>query len=118
MKKIITTAIATLILAVCAHQSQSATLYYWGDYHKLQYQALDGKASLEEQIAGMEKYFIDAASHHCKPAPGAHAHLGMLYAQAGNRAGAKAQFEKEKTAFPESATYMNFLLKNIDKDKS
>lgn len=100
MKKIITTAIATLILAVCAHQSQSATLYYWGDYHKLQYQALDGKASLEEQIAGMEKYFIDAANHHCKPAPGAHAHLGCSMHRPATAPVLKLSLKKKKPLFP------------------
>ncbi|WP_239373161.1 DUF4810 domain-containing protein [Snodgrassella gandavensis] len=118
MNKILTTALAVMLLAACAQRQQTPTLYYWGDYHKLQYQALDGKTTPEEQIASMEKYFIDTSNHHSKPAPGAHAHLGMLYAKVGNRAGAKAQFKMEKEAFPESATYMNFLLKNIDGGKS
>ncbi|WMY92603.1 DUF4810 domain-containing protein [Snodgrassella communis] len=111
IKLIATTAM--LALAACAQNQHISTIYYWGDYQKLQYQALTEKNMPEEQIASMEKYFIEASNHNSKPAPGAHAHLGMLYAKIGNRAGARDQFEKEKQTFPESTTYMNFLIKNL-----
>lgn len=117
MKKVVITFIATLFLAACAHNQQNTTMYYWGDYQRLQYQALTEKNMPEEQIASMEKYFIEASNHNSKPAPGAHAHLGMLYAKIGNRAGAKDQFELEKQAFPESTAYMNFMIKNMNGGK-
>ncbi|MCT6881524.1 DUF4810 domain-containing protein [Snodgrassella alvi] len=119
MKHILTTAIAALLLAACAQNNQPAhTLYYWGDFNKQQYQTLNNALTPQEQIANMEKYFLDAQSNQAKAAPGTHAHLGMLYAKVGNLAGAKTQFEMEKQAFPESTAYMNFLLKNVAGVKS
>lgn len=117
MKKILISTIAMLILAACAQNQHTSTMYYWGDVQRLQYEALTEKNTPEEQITNMEKYFIEASNHHSKPAPGAHAHLGMLYAKIGNRAGAREQFEQEKQLFPESATYMDFLLKKINGNK-
>ncbi|MBH9665526.1 DUF4810 domain-containing protein, partial [Burkholderia multivorans] len=40
-----------------------------------------------------------------------HAHLGMLYASVGNGQQATQSFEAEKALFPESASYMDFLMK-------
>ncbi|MGL4507790.1 MAG: DUF4810 domain-containing protein [Aeromonas sobria] len=42
--------------------------------------------------------------------PGFHAHLAMLYAQQGRDNLALEHFEKEKQLFPESTTFINFLL--------
>jgi hypothetical protein len=47
--------------------------------------------------------------------PGFHAHLGMLYSIAGKSDQMVAQFEDEKKLFPESATYMDFLLAKVKK---
>ena len=44
-------------------------------------------------------------------APGAHAHLGLLLSQMGDRSGAFRQFEEEKKLFPESRAFMDFLMK-------
>lgn len=118
MKHILTTAVMALLLAACAQNKPAKnSLYYWGDFNKQQYQTLNNALTPQEQIANMEKYFLDAQSNHAKAAPGTHAHLGMLYAKVGNLAGAKTQFEMEKQAFPESATYMDFLLKNVVGEK-
>ena len=47
--------------------------------------------------------------------PGFHAHLGMLYADAGKLDQVRQQFETEKALYPESATYMDFLTRKFDK---
>ena len=49
------------------------------------------------------------------PPPGFHAHLGMLYALAGKQDQVAVEFETEKKLFPESAAYMDFLLKKSKK---
>src|SRR5690606_41312665 len=45
------------------------------------------------------------------PAPGYHAHLGMLYAQIGRSDQVAQRFQTEAELFPESRPYMEFLLK-------
>lgn len=102
----------SILLSACGHQA-SNSLYYWGNFNNQQYQSLNNDINPQEQIANMEKYFIDVQSRKANAAPGTHAHLGMLYAKVGNLAGAKTQFEMEKQSFPESTTYMNFLLKHV-----
>ena len=49
------------------------------------------------------------------PPPGYHAHLGMLYASLGKDDQMVQQFQTEKQLFPESAAYMDFLLKKAKK---
>lgn len=41
--------------------------------------------------------------------PGLHAQLGLLYSKTGNNGQALAEFNTDKTLFPESAPFMNFL---------
>ncbi|KKB00698.1 DUF4810 domain-containing protein, partial [Avibacterium paragallinarum] len=45
-------------------------------------------------------------------APGAHAHMGLLLVQSGQLDAARQQFLEEKKLFPESSSYINFLMKN------
>jgi len=45
--------------------------------------------------------------------PGFNAHLGMLYSEIGNHVGASAYFRMEKTLFPESSVFMDFLLARL-----
>ena len=44
--------------------------------------------------------------------PGYHAHLGLLYLSMGKDDQMVQEFRTEKALFPESASYMDFLLKN------
>ena len=43
-------------------------------------------------------------------APGIHAHLGMLYFEAGNASDGIKHFEIEKQLYPESTQYIDFLM--------
>jgi hypothetical protein len=45
--------------------------------------------------------------------PGVRAHLGLLYVQMGNGAGARQMFEEEKAAYPESAVFMDTLISRL-----
>ena len=45
--------------------------------------------------------------------PGFQAHLAMLYGQTGRTDRLADNLEAEKTQFPESTSYMNFLLKKF-----
>ncbi|MGL5537964.1 MAG: DUF4810 domain-containing protein, partial [Aeromonas veronii] len=63
-----------------------------------------------EQIDRLEKNLQEANGKGEKVPPGFHAHLAMLYAQQGRDNLALEHFEKEKQLFPESTTFINFLL--------
>ncbi len=97
-----------LLLTACAQQSHS--LYAWKDYNETVYERLksDGKP-ITEQLQRMEKYMQTARDKQQTPAPGAHAHLGLLLADSGQMQQAADQFEAEKQLFPESAVFMDFL---------
>ncbi|MBF0803296.1 MULTISPECIES: DUF4810 domain-containing protein [unclassified Neisseria] len=102
---------ATLLLAACG--SAPKPIYYWKDYNATVYERLkNDDGSVGKQIDKMEKYFNEANRKQLAAAPGAHAHMGLLLIDAGQPDAAKAQFETEKQLFPESADFMDFLLKN------
>lgn len=107
IKKIVSGA-ALLLLAGCATKTPQ-TIYTWGDYQETVYDYYTNKTSPQEQIASLQK-LIEASRASNKPVPpGVHAQLGMLYSNTGNSALAMAEFNAEKTQYPESASYINFL---------
>jgi hypothetical protein len=103
-----------LVLGACAAPA-APPLYFWESFADLQYSALqrDGK-SPEGQLQIMEAELDKARSLHASLPPGYRAHMGMLYLQAGNTQKARAAWQDEKTAFPESAAYMDRLTSRLD----
>jgi len=102
-----------LFLVGCASQ-QPQTLYSWGSYQAQVYSHLQGgdrQAQIEALEADLEKIGASGKT----PPPGFFGHLGLLYAETGNDAKAVASFEAEKARFPESAPFMDFLLKKYKK---
>ncbi len=99
-------------LSGCA--SAPKTLYGWESYQPQVYQHLKGE-SPDQQIAALEKDLQTMSAKGKSAPPGFHAHLGMLYSIAGKPDQVVAQFEDEKKLFPESATYMDFLLAKMNK---
>ena len=47
--------------------------------------------------------------------PGYHAHMGLLYGERGDLGKFEQQVQLEKAKFPESQTFMDFLLRNFKK---
>lgn len=90
-------------------------LYLWGEFPKMQYEALraNGAAS-SEHVGQMEAHMQKAAASHAALPPGFRAHLGMLKLANGDPDQARALWQAEKAAFPESAAYMDQLLKRLD----
>lgn len=78
------------LLAGCANQPK--TLYQWGSYEEQVYSYFKGKSSPQEQIEALEKD-----------------------EQVGNDAKAQEYLAAEKEHYPESATYVDFLLKKKNK---
>ncbi|WP_050465179.1 DUF4810 domain-containing protein [Herbaspirillum autotrophicum] len=105
--------IALVMLAGCATQK---TIYHWGDYQQQVYQHFktEGNSS-EEQIAALEQGIVKARANGGAMPPGYHAHLGMLYARIGKHDQVVQSFETEKTLFPESSGYIDFLLNKYRK---
>ena len=100
------------VLGGCANGPQP--LYYWDGYQQQVYQRFDSQSSTEEQIAALEASVQKARAADRVLPPGFHAHLGMLYADVGKLDQVRQEFETEKALYPESATYMDFLLRKFD----
>ncbi|WP_455913180.1 DUF4810 domain-containing protein [Pseudomonas syringae] len=108
--RLIAMAAASLWLAGCAQQPK--TLYQWGSYQPEVYEYFKGE-SKEAQVAKLEEDLQKIRSTNGNPPPGYHAQLGMLYGSLGKDDQMVQEFRTEKGLFPESATYMDFLLRNV-----
>jgi hypothetical protein len=102
---------ALMLLAGCATRTPS--LYYWGSYQPQVYGHFTKENSPEEQIGELEKGLEEARSEGKQVAPGYNAHLGLLYAERQNPDQMVKYFQTEKTLYPESSGYMDFLLRKF-----
>lgn len=110
MKKFVL--IASLAMVGCA-QTGPKPLYQWDAYQPAVYQYLKSNGSEPgAQIAALEAQLQKNQAGGVATPPGMHAHLGLLHAKMGDDATARRYLEAEKAQFPESATYIDFLLKN------
>lgn len=106
------------LLSLIGCVSAPPTLYGWGSYQSQVYEYLKGENNgPEAQLAALDedlqKFDADGKKH----PPGLHAHLGLLYASLGKTGDAVREFETEKSLFPESAEYIDFLLSDKRKLK-
>lgn len=99
-----------LLLAACA--AKKTTHYYWGDYQSELYSYYQRDSTPEQQIATLTQVLEQSKAKNKPVAPGLHAQLGLLYSETGRPDMAFQQFSAEKTAFPEAAPYMDFLMRN------
>jgi hypothetical protein len=101
-------------LAGCA-QRGPGPLYQWGSFPRTQYDTLRREgANPEEQIRQLEADAAKARGAGAALPPGFRAHLGMLYLNSGNAGQARQLWLEEKASFPESAPYMDPLLKRLE----
>ena len=90
-------------------------MYMWESFNRQQYSALVHEGvGPDEQIRAMEAHAEKARGANAALPPGFRAHLGMLQLSVGNPQRAKELWQSEKTAFPESAPYMDQLLRKLD----
>lgn len=109
--------VAALALTACA--TAPPVMYHWPDYQRNVYDYMKGDAATPaEQLQRMSKQADAARAAGRLLPPGFRAHVAMLEIQLGEYDEAKKQFEAEKTAFPESTQYMDFLLKQMNEKKS
>lgn len=104
-------AMACALLTGCATKNPS--LYQWDGYQPQVYEYFKGQKGVPEQIAALEKAREKVFANDKTLPPGFRAHLGMLYATVGKGTEARQQLTEEKERFPESSTYMDFLLNKL-----
>jgi len=90
-------------------------LYYWGNYQAQVYDHFrsDSKGPLE-QLRLLDEQAEKAKSAGLPLPPGYYAHLGLVYLELGRGDDARRALETERTHFPESAPYMDSLLKRFE----
>lgn len=102
------------LLVGCAHKGPGP-LYMWEAFPKQQYEALlRGGAPAGDQISALEAHAEKARAAGAALPPGFRAHLAILKLSVGNADEARRLLVAEKTAFPESAPYMDQFLKRLD----
>ncbi len=108
---------AVLTIGGCATNSRPPPLYYWGHYEEQIYaaHATGSTLTVHDQITALEGDKAVAGTRRLPP--GFHAELGYLYSVDGQSDAARAEFLAEKTAFPESAAFMDRLLAALDAPK-
>ncbi|VVD93223.1 hypothetical protein PNO31109_01717 [Pandoraea nosoerga] len=98
-----------VLLTGCA--TPNKPLYAWESYQPQVYEYFKGE-SKEAQIIVLERDLEKMKAGNNAAPPGYHAHLGLLYASVGKPDKMVEEFQTEKQLFPESAGYIDFLLKN------
>jgi hypothetical protein len=86
--------------------------YYWGHYEPLLYDMYlrPGSADAPTQIDKLTAD-IEQANSLGKPVPpGVYAHLGFMYAIAGNIGKAEEAFNREKALYPESTVLLDGMM--------
>lgn len=92
------------------------SLYQWEDYQKnIDAYFRNDKLSSEVQIQKMEEDLKKIRVSGGTVPPGYNAHLGLLYGQQGKLDQFAQQIQAEKKQYPESETFMDFLLRNFKK---
>lgn len=87
-------------------------MYVWGGYQAQVYEHFkgDGKSPLE-QLQVLEMQLQTTSANRAAIPPGLHAHVGLLKLKVGQADEGIRHLETEKVLFPESATYIDSLLK-------
>lgn len=94
-------------------------LYHWEGFQGQLYEYFKADSSTtEEQLRILEAQAQKARARGSALPPGFRAHLAMIYLRLGRDGEAKQELEAEKANFPESAQYMDFLLKRMTVPKS
>jgi hypothetical protein len=109
-----TRAVAFLLFVALFTGCQTAKpIYHWGSYEALTYQdySSPGKVSPDQQIENLKADLEKAKSANLPAPPGLHAYIGYLYVQSGKADLAAQEFETEKRLFPESAAFIDSLMK-------
>lgn len=102
------------LLGACAQTRPP--LYTWEAFPRQQYETLmmSGNQLPADQVLAMQAQAEKTAASGGRLPPGFRAHLGMLKLSMGDADGARELWQGEKLAFPESAPFMDRLLKRLE----
>jgi hypothetical protein len=112
---------ALVVVAVATLSGCQSTkpLYNYGSYQDNVYKHFKNEdASVTEEIEALEQTIRQSAAKNQQVGPGLLAHLGFLYIESGQKDTGIAYLQKEKALYPESAQFIDFLLKNAKAGKS
>lgn len=99
--------------------TKPTTLYQWEGYQSnIDAHFRTNKLSPDAQIQLMEADLQKIRASGTAVPPGYQAHLGLLYGQQGNLDKFAQQVQAERKQFPESETFMDFLLRNYKKNEA
>lgn len=93
--------------------------YHWGQYESLIYAMYlhPGEADANTQIAKLSADIGEANSLGKPVPPGVYAHLGYMYAIAGQPDKAEDAFHQEKALYPESAVLLDGMMQRARRGK-
>ena len=100
-----------MILSGCAGK----TIYQWGEYEDLLYNRYmkPGDVPINQEIEQLTEQLDKTEAQGELVPPGLHAHLGYLYFITGNSGNALNHLRYEKQKFPESAHFIDGLIKRM-----
>jgi hypothetical protein len=114
--KLVAFVVAVATLSGC---QTTKPLYNYGAYQDTVYAHFKNEdSSVTQEIDALEKTIAKSAAKNLPVAPGVNAHLGYLYIESGQMDLGVAYLRKEKALYPESAQFIDFLLKNAKAGKS
>ena len=113
MKKLLI-AVALLALTGCANKRG---LYEWGGYDGLLYQTYKSPEAAAKSRLALSAHIAVLEKGGKRVAPGLYADLGTLLLQSGDKAGALANYRREREMWPESAVLMDAMIKNLETTK-
>ena len=103
-------------LTACASTTK-VPMYHWGSYSTHVYSHLQGGEAPEPHLLAMEQTLAQAEGQPARLPPGYLAHLGLLYLQAGATDQALQAWAEEKRRFPEAASYIDYLVANLQQPR-
>jgi hypothetical protein len=91
------------------------SLFHWGHYQDSVYDMCHsgGTFDLTQDIQLLSQDIARAQAEGMRVAPGVHAHLGYLYYLSGNTGATLQQFNAEKELYPESATFIDGMIRRL-----
>ena len=112
-----TAALAGVLLTACVEPGPRPPAYGWAGYEDLIYAmyAEPGEATPEAQVDRLSTGIEEAESAGLQAGPGVYAHLGYMQYLTGNIDAARGAFERERSLYPESAAFVDGLLKQLGK---
>ncbi|QOY55254.1 DUF4810 domain-containing protein [Candidatus Sulfurimonas marisnigri] len=99
----------------CVQQPQA--LYNYGDYSDSYYankKNMSDESTLKLQQSMEQAIEKAGESISGRVPPGMYANLGYMYLKSGNPNGAISNFKKEKSVYPESARFMDRIIKKVE----